>query len=559
MKLPLPFSMKTNIPLLLLSGLLAIPFAAAKPPPDIQQRLDAWIKGQPGGLAVAWVDADGSMFFQSGQFDREDPRPITPDTQFEIGSITKVFTALLLAESERVGKVSRNDPAAKYLLPPDDPAQPGLARITLLSLTTHTSGLPRLPANIGPHPDANPDPYAAYDRAALVAGLRMHGPGAVVGGAVSYSNFGVSVLGEALAAAWGTSYADALREHVLVPLGMKVTTVGLAGTPPPADLAPAHAGEKRGPNWSWQACAPCGGLRSSARDMAKFLAACLGGRAAPLRAAFDATMQPQHAAPDFGGQIGLGWLIKGDQDKPVYWHSGATAGNHAFVAFSPKTGAGIALLANVQKGPEDLGFALLNGGPALPPPREIALSGETLREYVGRYPLSPRFALTVTTRDGGFFVQGTGQGKLPFFASAKDEFFCKVVDARVSFLRNAAGNVTDLVLHQNGADQRAPRSELPPPSPQEIALPIETLREYIGEYPLAPQFVLMVTEADGALFVHATGQPEFPVFASAKDEFFYKVVEARLSFQRDAAGKVTGLVLHQNGVDQPAKKIPESR
>lgn len=119
--------------------------ASAKPPPDIQTRLDAWIRDQPGGVAVAWVDRGGTSFFQSGQFDGDDPRPITPDTQFEIGSVTKVFTTLLLGESERLGKVSRNDPAAKYLLPPDDPAQQRLAEITLLSLVTHASGHSSLP------------------------------------------------------------------------------------------------------------------------------------------------------------------------------------------------------------------------------------------------------------------------------------------------------------------------------------------------------------------------------------------------------------------------------
>jgi hypothetical protein len=114
------------------------------------------------------------------------------------------------------------------------------------------------------------------------------------------------------------------------------------------------------------------------------------------------------------------------------------------------------------------------------------------------------------------------------------------------------------VLHQNGMDQRAPRGEPPPPPPppKEIALPVETLREYAGEYPIMPQFALTVTETDGALFVQATGQPKFPVFASARDEFFYRVVDARLSFQRDAAGKVTGLILHQNGGNLPAQKAP---
>ncbi len=97
--------MKTTLLFFLSLGMASV--AVALPPADLQQRLDEWIKGQPGGVAVAWVDGEGTAFFQAGRFDREDSPPITPDTQFEIGSITKVFTALLLAESERLGKVSQ--------------------------------------------------------------------------------------------------------------------------------------------------------------------------------------------------------------------------------------------------------------------------------------------------------------------------------------------------------------------------------------------------------------------------------------------------------------------
>lgn len=541
--------MKTNALLLLV--LLAVPLAVATPPPDIQTRLDAWIKGQPGGVALAWVDADGTAFFQSGQFDNDDPRPIMPDTQFEIGSVTKVFTALLLAESERLGKASRNDPAAKYLLAPEDPAQAALTKITLLSLTTHTSGLPRLPANIGPNPDANPDPYATYDRAALVEAFRLHGPVAAVGRAAAYSNFGVAVLGEALASAWGVSYADALRERVLAPLGLNATTMGLTGAAPPANLAPGHANGKRVPNWTFQAFAPAGALRSSARDLAVFLSACLGQGGSPLHAAIGATLQPQHVADDVGGQIGLGWLMTDEAERPIYWHNGATAGSHTFVAFSPKTGAGIAILANVQRGSEALGFSLLGGKP--PQPKVEAVKDASA--YLGRYPLTPAFAIDITEVNGVLRCQATGQPAFGLRAVAADRFAIIGVPAEISFERGADGKVAALVLHQNGLDQRAPRGELPPP-PKEITLPVETLREYAGEYPLAPQFVLTVTETTGALFVQATGQGKAPVFASAKDEFFYKIVNARITFQRDATGKVDGLILHQNRRDMPAKKKP---
>ncbi len=538
-----------KITALLLAIILMIPPVAAKPPSDLQSRLDAWIKDQPGGAAVAWVDADGVAFFQAGQFDGQDPRPITPDTQFELGSVTKVFTALLLAESERLGKVSRNDSAAKYLLPPDDPAQAALAKITLLSLTTHTSGLPRLPANIGANPDANSDPYAAYDRSMLVEALRTDGRVAPTGSAMAYSNFGVAMLGEALAAAWGTPYADALRVHVLTPLGMKATTIGLAGSPPPADLAPGHAGGKRVPNWTFQAFAPAGALRSSARDMAIFLTACLSKDSHPMRAAIDATLQPQHTADDVGGHIGLGWLLTDGAEHPVIWHNGATAGSHAFVAFSPKTGAGIAILANVQQGSEALGFGLLGANP--PQPKvEVAKDAAS---YIGRYPLSAAFAIDISEVNGALRGQATGQPSFGLRAIAPDRFAIVGVPAEISFERSADGKVAALVLHQNGLDQRAPRGELPPP-PKEITLPVEALREYPGEYPAAPTFVFTVTVENGAVFMQATGQGKIPMFASARDEFFCKIVDAQISFQRDAAGKVTGLVLHQNGRDLPAKK-----
>jgi D-alanyl-D-alanine-carboxypeptidase/D-alanyl-D-alanine-endopeptidase len=543
--------MKTNLSLRSLPLFLAfaLPWAAAKPPEDLPARLHAWIKGTPGGVAVAWVDADGAVFHQAGKFSAEDARPITPDTQFEIGSVTKVFTALLLAESERAGKVSRSDSAAKYLLPAGDPAQKELAKITLLSLTTHAAGLPRLPANIGANPDASADPYATYDRAALVEALRLHGPVATVGRSAAYSNFGVAVLGEALGAAWGTSYAEALREHVLRPLGMTATSVGLAGAPAPAELAPGHAGNQRVPNWTFLACAPAGALRSATRDMARLLTACLAGETGPLAAAIRATTARQRANEDVGGAIGLGWMLTEDAERPVVWHNGATAGSHAFFAFSPKAGAGVVILANVNKGSEALGFGLLGAKPSAPASR-IVKNGT---EYVGRYALSPAFAIDITETQGRLFLQATGQGRAGLREVSADRFAVGGVAAEVSFERGAGGKVTALVLHQNGLDQRGVRGELPAAT-KEIMLPAEALAEYAGEYAASPQFILTVKERVGGLTLQATGQGANPLFASARDEFFLKVVDARISFKRDAAGKVDGLVLHQGGRDLPAKR-----
>ncbi|MEJ1971164.1 MAG: DUF3471 domain-containing protein [Lacunisphaera sp.] len=183
----------------------------------------------------------------------------------------------------------------------------------------------------------------------------------------------------------------------------------------------------------------------------------------------------------------------------------------------------MAILANVQKPMEGFGSALFSG---------VSKSAE----YPGLYPLAPSFAIKVTESGGSFFVQATGQSQFGLQRIAGDRFTVVGIPAEVSFERDAVGNVIALVLHQNGQHLRGPHQPLPPPV-AEFTLPAEILREYAGTYPLAPQFALSVTESGDALFVQATGQQKLPVFASAKDEFFYKAVEARLSFQRDATGK----------------------
>lgn len=419
---------------------------ATKAPADLQDRLDAYARGESGGAVVVWLDADseGPVFCQTGTYSAADHRPITADTVFEIGSISKVFTALLLAESDRLGRVALLDSAAKYLMPADHPAQADLAKITLLSLVTHTSGIP-LPDNAGLHQDVD-NPYAHYERESLVDALRRLGPTAV-GGSFEYSNFGSAILGEALAAAWGTSYAEALQTHILKPLGLHLTSIGLAGQSAPADLAPGHANGKMVPNWTFKAFAPAGALRSSARELALFLSACLGIRQTTLASTIAATLQPQYPAATVGGSVALGWMLCGDPARPIVFHTGATAGSIAFVGFDRQTGSGVAILSNFHKLSHELGFALLR-----PPPNESLqeVAGVDLRDYPGVYSVTPEFILTVSAQDDQLFVQATGQVKLAVFASAHDEFFYRAENAQISFQRDPSGKVTGLTVHQHG-------------------------------------------------------------------------------------------------------------
>lgn len=186
---------------------------------------------------------------------------------------------------------------------------------------------------------------------------------------------------------------------------------------------------------------------------------------------------------------------------------------------------------------------------------EIALPAEVLDEYVGVYSIDATRRFTLVRRGDGLVARLTGQPFLPVYASAKDELFYKVVDAQLSLHRDAAGKITGLTLHQNGRDVPASRDSTPAPH---IEFPdTAALAEYAGDYDFGqfqPGATISVRIQPEVLVVTLTGQQAFPVFCVGKDRFDYDVVTASLTFERDAAGKVVAVVLHQNDMDMRAPK-----
>ena len=428
---------------------------AAAPPHDLQKRLDAWNRGQPGGIAAAWVDSSGTVLTCSGQYAADDSRQATPDTQFSIGSVTKVFTAVLLAESERRGLVARNAPAASYLLPDDDSDQGKLAAITLLALVTHRAGLPMSPDNFlefTPGPD---NPFGTYDRKAMVAALRRHGRSAPVGRAMVYSNFGMAVLGEALASAWRRDYADALDAAVLRPLGMRDTFLSLTGREPSKRLAPDHVEGVRKANYTLLAFAPAGAVCSSPRDMGISLAACLGYSDSPLQAAIGETLKPRNAAEDFGCRIAMGWFIDDDDDRMIAWHGGATAGSRAFIAFDLQRRMGVAILANSDREVLPLAFELLSSKRV-----ELFRQPPNLKnasEYVGVYRQEDADEVTILAKEGGLVVQRKDwQDSWPLRKIDTDRYAVRMMPAEILFERDDASRVSAIVTDLEGEKRRIP-------------------------------------------------------------------------------------------------------
>jgi CubicO group peptidase (beta-lactamase class C family) len=532
----------------------ALPIRAADSPSPLASALDRAARDLPqGGFAAAEVSAGGVTYRAAGRIGG--PEGVPPEKLiFEIGSITKWFTGLLLAQATLDGKVALDDPIARHL-PADLRLDPSVAGITLVQLATHTSGLPRLPDNLRPAMPA--DPYADYTVERLYAYLRSAKVSGNAPHAVDYSNLGVGLLGHILARVYGVSYAELVRQKISGPLGLTDTVLTLEAEQR-GRFVPAHSGTQKVLPWEFDALAGAGALRSTATDLAKFAQALCDDNS-PIAPAW--RLAREKRASGSLGDVGLGVFSRTTPAGSVYSHGGGTGGYRSHLEVSPATRtATVVLLNNDSPEPGNLvaasqrGNAPTAGAKAAPAdtPTEVPIAAAELAAFTGTYSIDARGKFSVVVDEQGRLrIRLTGQAFLPVAYMGGDRFFAKAVAAQFQFARDAAGKVSAVTLHQNGREVPATRTG---DAPQVVFLPVEKLREYAGVYELAPGLVFEITARPLTLVAKLTGQPAIPVHCTQPDRFVYDVVEAALTFERDAEGKVVAVVLHQNGMDQRAPR-----
>jgi D-alanyl-D-alanine-carboxypeptidase/D-alanyl-D-alanine-endopeptidase len=416
------------------------------------------------GIVVGVIEPSGS----SRVVAYGDPGPGQPaldaNSVFEIGSISKVFTATVLAQLVQEGRVKLDDPAQKYL--PAAVRMPMFEGkpITLGALAVQNSGLPRLPTNLHPADLANP--YADYSVQQLYDFLSSYQLPRAPGAKFEYSNLGVGLLGHILALVDGKPYEQMVRERIWTPLGMTQTAISLSPGMRQR-LALGHGGKGEVvSNWDLPTLAGAGAIRSTAADMLKFADANLH----PERGALHRAMAFAHEErADVGGpvRIGLNWMSLHIGADTLVFHEGATGGYRAYLGFIPTQRRAVLVLANSGSGEiSDLALHLLIPGmPLAPKPAPvkqrvaITLAADALLPYVGTYQLGPGFALEVTNGADGLYVEPTGQPRLRLWAESPVDFFVKEADVQFTFNRDASGKVTGLVLHQNGANLVAPKTK----------------------------------------------------------------------------------------------------
>ncbi|ONI87682.1 hypothetical protein ALI22I_20965 [Saccharothrix sp. ALI-22-I] len=300
-----------------------------------------WAAPGASGAAVAARCGDHELLLASGATARDGTRPVRSDTRFEIGSLTKTFTGLLLAEMVARGEVRYDDPIGRYLPLRSD----GLDRITPAHLATHTSGLPHLPPGLllSAVPAWFSNPYRAFGPDEVLAALGRTRLRSTPGAWVRYSNYGVGVLGVVLARAGGRPFEELLADRVLRPLGLADT--GCSGV----DQATGYWHGRPRPPWRMPGLQSTAALRSTAADMLRYLTAHLAPHTTPLSTALAEVVRPRVAVPGSDYRLCLVWNHRARPGHALLFHSGGTRGFTSFAGFSPQ--AGVALVTLTNAGP----------------------------------------------------------------------------------------------------------------------------------------------------------------------------------------------------------------
>jgi serine-type D-Ala-D-Ala carboxypeptidase/endopeptidase len=311
------------------------------------------------GVAVGVLWEGERWTFARGRLRATEVPPLDANSIFEIGSVTKVFSATLLADMVEQGLVRLDDPVQRHL--PEGVRLPIRGRpITLCDLATQTSGLPRLPPGLfRPSLRRRHDPYAGFSEQNLLDALARTRPKGTPGVRLRYSNFGFGLLGYVLARRAGTSYGQLVRDRICAPLGLADTGIEVAEDASGRFATGHNRRGRRVPHWHLDALAGAGGLRSTVNDLLHFLDPQLTEPTTRLARAAHATHTPQARRGKL--EQGLGWVslpLRGDPRR-MLWHNGGTGGFRNFLAFVPDTKIGVVVLSNSARSVDAIGFRIL--------------------------------------------------------------------------------------------------------------------------------------------------------------------------------------------------------
>src|SRR6056297_2053877 len=476
--------------------------------------------------------------------------PVTPQTKFRIGSITKNITAAAILKLQEEGKLSVSDSLSSVL-----PEFPNGDRITMEQLLNHTSGIPSYTNS----PEFLATVQLAVSAEELIARFKDLPLEFDPGSKFAYNNSGYFLLGQIVAKLSGKSFETYLEEAFFAPLKMSDTGVHRAN-----EIIKHEAygytftgnGYEKALNWDMSQAGGAGALYSTAADLETWMRAFHAGKVLnqeSVRAAWKPNMIGSENT-----RYGYGWFIDDQRGLARISHGGGLNGFSSHLAYYPSVDLSIVTLHNAMPFAISTGklseqiAEMLFGDKMDPVPEYVvdaSVTEKVLQEYVGRYDYQSA-VMEVTLEEGQLYAQLTGQPRHAIYPMSPTRFFWKVVDAQVEFLQDEQNKTVAAKHTQNGTTFRAARL----PDLELVKLTAEVLDRHVGSYQLKGLCVMVVERVDDGLMAKLGNQPSLPIFATSETEFAYKIVPAAIVFGEAKEGKTQALTLEQAGLRFSGKR-----
>lgn len=328
----------------------------------LDERVDSavklfFLKPNTVGMVLGVLKDNSTHVYGYGETERGNGKIPNGNTLFEIGSISKTFTATLLADLVVKKKISLDAPVNKYLPDSIPSLQYNGIPVTIRSLSNHSSGLPRLPLNLYAVYEPG-NPYKHYDNARLYSFLTRFKPTREPGKQYEYSNLAVGLLGVVLERVSGKPYEQLLQQNICKPLGMKNTRLSLLAADSSTFATGHNVQGKPTSSWEFKSLAAAGGIRSSVNDMLLFAKSLVNDENSPLSKAMTLTRQQTF---EYGrSKVALGWHIFVVNGKRYYSHNGQTGGYFSSMVFDPQNNTAIVILTNSSVDPGTIPFSLIS-------------------------------------------------------------------------------------------------------------------------------------------------------------------------------------------------------
>lgn len=474
-----------------------------------------------------------------------------PGTSFAIGSVTKQFTAMAIMQLVEKNLINLEDKVSKYI--------PKLAQgelITVENLLTHTSGLVNY-TELYEFFTMDPEDLIPMDMVDLIKDMPLE---YTPGDGFKYSNTNYLLLGMIVENVSSMSLENYLDKNIFAPLKMKST--GTAYIDNKIQDATAYTGYLEvtpiDDSITLRKAYGAGNLYSTVEDLYRWDRA-LNTEEIVKNETLDKIFNGYVEVTDTVS-YGYGWMLEDTEKGKEIYHGGNTLGFTSNIARYIDEDLSVIVLTNngyydVESITKDLSSIVLKKEYNMPVGHDVIEidNYDIYNKYEGKYHFLQGTYIEILRVEDSLFAQVTGQGAFEIFPRAIDDFFAKILDASISFVEED-GEVDMLVFKQLGMEIECFRADSE--EERQVAdIDFAIYEEYIGEYEMAPGVIVTITTSENKIFAQLTGQESFEIFPMSEMEYFYKVVDATITFDKDDKGMVNSLILKQMGQEMAAQKI----